>query len=644
MHQTLKKYFGYTHFRPLQEDIINDILNGKDTFVLMPTGGGKSLCYQLPALLMGGVTVVVSPLISLMKDQVDSLRANGIEAAYLNSTLSYSEVKDIKASILDNKIKILYVAPERLTMADTLGLLKTANVSLFAIDEAHCISEWGHDFRPEYRKLKLLKQKFPSIPTIALTATATPNVRHDIVSELNFSGHSTYLASFDRKNLFYQIRPKKDTYDHLLEYLKENRGKSGIIYCNSRKTVDSLSMKIKKAGFSALAYHAGLSDVARTKNQELFIKDDVHIIVATVAFGMGIDKPNVRFVVHYDLPKNLESYYQETGRGGRDGLECDCILFFSYGDRYKIEYFIKKMGTKRERDTATAQLRDMVNYCESNICRRKVLLKYFAEEFEDDNCGACDVCLGSKEVEMFDGTDAARKLLMCVDDLDQRFGMNYVVDVMVGAKTKKVIDNRHNLVKSYGAGSEYPKSQWQSIAREMVRIGVVGVEGARYPLLKLNRNSMAVLEGSESVQITKPIAQVKVNVKDGSAGSGSDYVSRSKSKSRSISTSKSISKPKLKPEPKLGSNSKLKSKRLVSKTLSGKDPELFERLRILRKIVADNANLPPYIIFADTSLQQMVAMRPKTPAEFLKISGVGDYKLKKYGRTFLAEIADYCEL
>ncbi len=623
MHKTLQKYFGYTLFRPLQEDIINDVLNGKDTFVLMPTGGGKSLCFQLPALLMDGMTVVVSPLISLMKDQVDSLQANGIEAAYLNSTLSYGEIRDVKASITANRVKILYVAPERLMMSDTLNMLKEVNVSLFAIDEAHCISEWGHDFRPEYRKLKTLRKRFPAVPIIALTATATPKVRNDIVSELKFKGHNTYVASFDRKNLFYRIKPKKDTYAHLLQYLRENRGKSGIIYCQSRKTVDTLSKKLKKAGFSSLPYHAGLTDKVRSKNQEMFIKDDVQIIVATVAFGMGIDKPNVRFVVHYDLPKNLESYYQETGRGGRDGLECDCILFFGHGDRYKIEYFINKMGKKQERDIALVQLRDMIDYCESNSCRRKVMLKYLGEELEDDNCGSCDVCLEPKE--MFDGTEAAKKLLLCVEDLDQRFGMTYVIDVLVGAKTKKIIASRHTMLKTYSIGREYSKSQWQSIAREMVRLEVLGVEGARYPLLKLNPKGMAVLGGSEFVQITKPADDVKISVKESRAGTAS--------KSRSVSKSKSKTKPK--------SNSKSKS--TAVKTLNATDSELFERLRVLRKALANRANLPPYIIFADTSLRQMAGTRPKTRDEFMKITGVGDKKLEKYGGTFLAEIADFCE-
>lgn len=623
MHKTLQKYFGYTLFRPLQEDIINDVLSGKDTFVLMPTGGGKSLCFQLPALLMDGMTVVVSPLISLMKDQVDSLVANGIEAAYLNSTLSYSEIKDIKASITANRIKILYVAPERLMMTDTLSLLKGANVSLFAIDEAHCISEWGHDFRPEYRKLKTLRGKFPSVPMIALTATATPKVRSDIVSELKFKGHNTYVASFDRENLFYRIKPKKETYAQLLQYLRVNRGKSGIIYCQSRKTVDTLSKKLNRAGFVVSPYHAGLTDKVRAKNQEMFIKDDVQIIVATVAFGMGIDKPNVRFVVHYDLPKNLESYYQETGRGGRDGLECDCVLYFGHGDRYKIEYFINKMGKKQDRDIALVQLHDMIDYCESNSCRRKVLLKYFGEEVEDDNCGACDVCLEPKE--MFDGTEAAKKLLLCVEDLGQRFGMTYVIDVLVGAKTKKLIANRHSMLKSYSTGREYSKSQWQSIARELVRLEVLGVEGARYPLLKLNPKGMAVLGGIEFVEITKPAADVKISVKESRVGTTYKSTSGSKSKSKPKSISRSTSKS------------------TVTKTLNTTDSELFEKLKVLRKTLANRANLPPYIIFADTSLRQMADKRPKTPQEFLEITGVAEHKLEKYGGTFLAEIADFCD-
>jgi len=588
MHTTLQKYFGYTEFRPLQEEIINDVLNRKDTFVLMPTGGGKSLCFQLPSLLLTGVTVVVSPLISLMKDQVDSLQSNGIAAEYLNSTLSYRDAREIKTALLNDQIDILYVAPERLMTSGTLEMLKEANVSLFAIDEAHCISEWGHDFRPEYRKLRILKTKFPAVPIIALTATATPKVQHDIVSQLNLVDHGTYIASFNRANLSYQVRPKKkDAYTQLLRYLKKHQGDSGIIYCYSRKNVDSLSNKLKRDGFRALPYHAGLSDKARARNQESFIKEDVEIIVATIAFGMGIDKPNVRFVIHYDLPKNPESYYQETGRGGRDGLECDCILFFSRGDRYKIEYFINQKNTWEERNIALTQLREMVNYCDSTVCRRKVLLKYFGEDFKEPNCGGCDVCLEPKET--FDGTGAANKLLSCVDELGQRFGMNYVVDVLVGSKARKIIGNHHNLLKSHGSGREYSKSQWQDIAREMIQLEILRVEGARYPLLKLTGKSSDVMAGMEMVQLRKP--DVDVQITPGQAA---------------------------------GAKS---------------DPELFKRLKKLRKTLADKENIPPYAIFADTSLRQMAASRPRTHAELLNITGVGEYKLEQYGDIFLTGIA-----
>jgi ATP-dependent DNA helicase RecQ len=587
MYKTLQKYFGYTEFRPLQKDIIDDVMGGKDTFVLMPTGGGKSLCYQLPALLMDGLTVVVSPLISLMKDQVDSLKANGIDAAYLNSTLGYSEAQEIKNALLNNRIKILYVAPERLMMSSTLALLKDLNVNLFAIDEAHCISEWGHDFRPEYRRLDTLKAKFPDAAMIALTATATPKVQEDIISHLKLEDYNSYIASFDRRNLVYQVRPKKDTYNQLIQYLKKHRGECGIIYCQSRSTVDSLSSRLNSDGFNALPYHAGLSDAKRRKNQEDFSKDDAEIIVATIAFGMGIDKPNVRFVIHYDLPKNLESYYQETGRGGRDGLECDCLLFFSRGDRYKIEYFINQKKMKDERDIALYQLREMVNFCDSNICRRKVLLNYFGEEYDEQNCGKCDVCLDPKE--KFDGTEAAKKLLNCVDDLNQRFGMNYVIDVLMGAKAKKIIGNHHNLLKNYGAGHEFSRTQWQSIAREMVSIDLLTVEGARYPLLKLNQMSRDVLEGSKTVRLTKPADDVQITRKQA--------------------------------------------------TTSSTYPDLLERLKNLRKTIADRENVPPYIVFADTSLRQMAAKLPRTRDELLQITGVGEHKSKKYGDIFLKEIA-----
>ena len=386
MYSALHQYFGYTSFRPLQEEIIRDVLEKKDVFVLMPTGGGKSICYQLPALLMEGVTVVVSPLISLMKDQVDGLDANGIAAACMNSTQSAREIRDVKTAFLENRLKVLYVAPERLMMPGTFAFLKKGKVSLFAIDEAHCISEWGHDFRPEYRKLKLLrdpKTGFPDIPIIALTATATERVRKDIVSQLGLEippEKGPYVASFNRKNLYYEVRPKKETFSEITDYLHRHRGEAGIIYCQSRNSVEVLTKKLNLAGFRALPYHAGLSDTERTRNQEMFIKDDVDIIVATIAFGMGIDKSNVRFVIHYDLPRNLESYYQETGRGGRDGGPCECILFFSRGDRFKIDYFISQKTNEKEKDLSLVQLRQMVAYCEGNKCRRQTLMEYFGEK------------------------------------------------------------------------------------------------------------------------------------------------------------------------------------------------------------------------------------------------------------------------
>lgn len=610
MHKTLQKYFGYSDFRPLQEEIINDVLNDNDTFVLMPTGGGKSLCYQLPALLKDGITVVVSPLISLMKDQVDSLTQSGVDAAYLNSTLKPAESRRIYEELKSGEIKILYVAPERLTMSSTMTLLKSLKVSLFAIDESHCISEWGHDFRPEYRKLNFLKKKFPEVPIIALTATATPKVREDTINQLGISHGKTYVASFDRANLFYQVRAKKDTYDNLLQYLRKKKGESGIIYCQSRKTVDTLTKKLMKDGFNVLSYHAGLKDSLREKNQEMFIKDRVSIIVATIAFGMGIDKPNVRFVIHYDLPKNLESYYQETGRGGRDGLECECVLFFSRGDRFKIEYFIKQKDKKEERDIALKQLSEMVDYCDSNICRRKVLLRYFGEETAKDNCGNCDVCLQPR-IEV-DGTNDAKLLINCIKELDQRFGMNHVIDVLTGSRAKKITDKKHQLLRNFGQGDMYPKADWMDMARDMLRQDVIKVEGARYPLLKLNRKSEEVLSGKRMVSFTRKV--------DDEEQAGYEPVTQSLGTEEVSGRSASV---------------------LHRKVSNDPDKDLFEKLKELRISMSQMQDVPPYIIFADTSLRQMATKKPENDEELLKITGVGEYKLKKYGKFFLKEIAKH---
>ncbi len=614
MHETLRKYFGYSDFRPLQENIIKDVLNDRDTFVLMPTGGGKSLCYQLPALLKAGITIVVSPLISLMKDQVDSLKESGINAAYLNSTLKPVESRKLYADLKNGDIKILYIAPERLNMSHTIDLLKTLNVGLFAIDESHCISEWGHDFRPEYRRLNLLKKIFPDVPIIALTATATPKVREDTIKQLAINGCRTYVASFNRENLFYRVREKKETYNSLLQYLRKKKGDSGIIYCQSRRTVDSLTTKLRKDGFNALAYHAGLSDLQRGKNQDMFIKDRTNIIVATIAFGMGIDKPNVRFVIHYDLPKNLEGYYQETGRGGRDGLECECLLFFSRGDKYKIEYFIKQKEKKEDRDIALRQLMDMVDYCETSTCRRKVLLRYFGEDTPQDNCGKCDICLQPR-VEV-DGTADARLLLNCIYELGQRYGMNHVIDVLTGSRAKKVTDKKHHLLKCFGQGDMHPKTFWIDIAREMIRKDMIRVEGTRYPILQLSSKSEELLNGKLSFLFTRKVEEVDKRNNNGT------LINVSKDNKEDVNGSTVVVHRKINNDP---------------------DNGLFNRLKELRISLAQMQDVPPYIVFADTSLRQMAAKKPKNKEEMLKITGVGEYKLKKYGDLFLKEIEKHCK-
>ncbi|MDD2614589.1 MAG: DNA helicase RecQ, partial [Methanosarcina sp.] len=624
----------------MQEEIIKDVLERKDVFVLMPTGGGKSMCYQLPALLMDGVTIVVSPLISLMKDQVDGLEANGVAAACMNSTQSAREIRDVKTAFLENRLKVLYVAPERLMMSRTFAFLKKGKVSLFAVDEAHCISEWGHDFRPEYRKLKLLrdpKTGFPDVPIIALTATATERVREDIVSQLKLNiapEKGPYIASFNRKNLYYEVRPKKETFSEITDYLRRHRGEAGIIFCQSRNSVESLTKKLNLAGFRALPYHAGLSDTERNRNQDLFIKDDVDIIVATIAFGMGIDKSNVRFVIHYDLPRNLESYYQETGRGGRDGSPCECILFFSRGDRFKIEYFISQKTKEREKDVSLVQLRQMVAYCEGNKCRRQTLMEYFGEELSEP-CGNCDCCLDPKDT--FDGTEAVKKFITCVQELNQRFGINYNIDVLTGSKNKKILQNRHEKLKCHDIGREFTKEQWKSLASEMVNTGLLDVSGAQYPILKLNAMSRKILTGTERIELVCPEGFSPEAAEDlGISISGS--IKSKKADDLHFSAEESFS------DKFSAATDILKASEAKKVSKSGKEPDLilFERLKALRKKIALKRNLPPYIIFSDTSLKEMATRFPRTSEEFHSITGVGEHKLRKYGAIFLEEVENYC--
>lgn len=589
-HQALQKYFGYTSFLPLQKDIIRDVLLKNDIFVLMPTGGGKSLCYQLPALLLDGVTVVISPLIALMKDQVDDLKENGIAAACINSSLSPDEIQAVKTKLLKNRIKILYVAPERMMQPGFLSFLQRLNIGLIAVDEAHCISEWGHDFRPEYRRLSLLKEIFPQTPLIALTATAITAVQRDIIRELRLNDPKIYKASFNRKNLFYQVKPKYDAYSQLIQYLENHKGDSGIIYCQSRKSADELANKLQKERYRVLPYHAGLSSDLRNETQNKFVKDDFEIIVATIAFGMGIDKSNIRFVVHYDLPKNLESYYQETGRAGRDGDKADCILFFSRGDKAKIEYFIEQKSEERERRIAYKKLHDMVEFCESQGCRRKILLKYFGEAYDKTNCGSCDNCIEPKE--KIDGTNIAQKIILCVSQVKERFGVNYIADVLCGSKSQKIIRNRHDILSIYGTGREYSRKRWQTFTRELIQLGFLRLEGDRYPIVKLTQKSQDILSGEEQVLLTRPVEEVRITEKS----ADEDF-----------------------------------------------DHDLFEMLRGLRKRLADAEGMPPYIIFHDSSLKAMARYFPQTLSDFRKIDGVGESKLEKYGEIFVKEIADYCQ-
>lgn len=594
----LKHFFGYDEFRYYQRTIIEQALKNQDVLVIMPTGGGKSLCYQLPALLRLGVTIVVSPLIALMQDQVRSLKDNGIAATFLNSSLTFDETRSREKSLLSGEIKLLYLAPERLMNPSFWPLLEqlqqTVGIAAFAIDEAHCVSEWGHDFRPEYRQLFQLKQLLPQVPVMALTATATERVRQDITQQLRLSDPQVFVSGFNRQNLYYEVKPKtKQVYDHLLKLVKQQPG-SGIIYCLSRKRVNEISFRLKQDGISVLPYHAGLSDTERRDNQEQFIRDDVRIIVATIAFGMGINKPDVRFVIHYDLPRNIESYYQESGRAGRDGDPANCTVFLGYGDVATIEYLIGQKSDEQEQRIARQQLRHVINYAESAICRRKIQLSYFGESFSG-NCQNCDNCLNPVPLE--DWTIEAQKFLSCVARCRERFGMNHVIDVLRGSRKKRLLQLEHDQLSTYGIGQDHSVDEWRQLCRSLLHQDLLEETTDGYSVLKLNSGSWQVLK-----------KQIPVNI----------HVFKRPEATKS-------------------------SKTAVEVQLTADETLLLSQLRQLRKRLADEQSVPPYVVFADFSLRQMAQNRPITTDAFAIISGVGRRKLEQYGQIFTQEIQQFCQ-
>src|SRR5256885_5321289 len=589
----LKKHFGYTAFRPLQEEIVRDALAGRDVFALMPTGGGKSLCFQLPALLREGLTIVVSPLISLMKDQVDALQTSGIAATFLNSALDRDEAVARLRRLHRSEYQLLYVAPERLMLDTFLEQALNWNIAQIAIDEAHCISEWGHDFRPEYRKLEKLRKHLPGVPIMALTATATERVRKDIVDQLHLDSARCYVASFNRPNLTYRVVPKSSPYEQVLAFIRGRPNDSGIVYCASRKTADSLAKKLNGDGIKAKPYHAGLEAKERTRHQELFLRHDPCVITATIAFGMGINKPNVRFVVHHDLPKNIESYYQETGRAGRDGLPAECVLLFSANDVVKQRRFIEDKSEK-EAAIAREQLRQMIHYAETRDCRRATLLKYFGEQSQK-SCDDCDNCLNPRET--FDGTVHAQKFLSCVYRIHERhgfgFGLNHIVDVLSGADTEPIRQRGHDQLSTFGIGQDLNRNAWQSLGRELLRLGLVAAAPGKFATLQLTDSGLAILRQRKPITLTKPFA---VETKK-----------RRKSRTGEIQC----------------------------------DEVLFEELRTLRKTIADERDVPAYVIFSDVSLREMARSYPITKPDFGRISGVGRQKLLAFAEPFIGAIKDY---
>jgi len=589
---TLKRVFGFQAFRPLQEEIVTRILRGQDAFVLMPTGGGKSLCFQLPALLRDGVGIVVSPLISLMKDQVDALRASGIRAAYYNSSLGQKAARQVLAELHAGRLDLLYIAPERLMSPGFLERLQDIDIALIAIDEAHCISQWGHDFRPEYTQLGLLRERFAGTPLVALTATADAQTRQDILTRLDLCRDDCFITSFDRPNIRYTVLEKHQPARQLMKFLAGHQSEAGIVYALSRKRVEEVARRLCDAGLSAAAYHAGLCDSERQRVQERFLRDELQIVVATVAFGMGIDKSNVRFVVHYDLPKNIEGYYQETGRAGRDGLASEALLLFGYGDIALCRGLIEKGNNEEQNRIELHKLNAMASFAEALTCRRRVLLGYFGEDTTED-CGNCDICL--QPPETYDATEDARKALSCVYRVGQRFGAGHVIDVLRGVSNDRMTRLGHESLSTYGIGVDVSRDAWGSLLRQLVHHGYLYQDVGNYSVLRLTEKARPLLRGELSLQLAKPRVKVRATKKASPrSATGWSY-----------------------------------------------DPGLFEALRDLRKQLADREQVPPFVVFSDATLAEMAARRPRDAQGLLSVNGVGQVKMERYGEDFLALLIDY---
>lgn len=594
----LKEVFGYSQFRGNQETVIRNVLEGKNTFVIMPTGAGKSLCYQLPALMLDGLAIVISPLIALMKNQVDQLNAYGVNARFLNSTLSKGEITRLKKDCMNNVVKLLYVAPESMNKEENIEFLKKVNVAFVAIDEAHCISEWGHDFRPEYRRIKSIIQQFGNLPIIALTATATPKVQLDIQKNLQMEDADVFMSSFNRKNLYYEVRPKKETKKQLIHFLRQHKGKSGIVYCLSRKKVEEIAQLLVVNGFKAAPYHAGLEPDVREKNQDDFLNEETDIIVATIAFGMGIDKPDVRFVVHYDVPKSLEGYYQETGRSGRDGLEGHCLMFYSHNDLNKLEKFNKDKSVQ-ERENARILLQEMEFYAESPVCRRKQLLHYFGEEYTEDNCGMCDNCVNPRE--RFDGMEYAIMVLKAVKQTNERFGLSHLVHVLRGVEDEYVKSYGHFSLPIFGKGKAEDADFWKSIIRQTLIFQLLEKDIENIGVLKMSARGEAFLKKPFPLEMARDHDFTTV------AGEEEETSERAPANTKAY------------------------------------DDKLFEMLKQLRKKVAKEKDLPPYVIFQDPSLEEMATTFPTTKEELAQVNGVGMGKVNKFGKEFLEVIKKYVD-